>query len=257
MVIDSPKNPRVKEWRRLHLPKGRRETGLALVEGPHLVAAALAAGVEIEEVIAESGRENSPELRLWRGAVTLVSRRVMEALGETDTPQCLAAVVRMPRAGRLAPRTGRWLLVDGVQDPGNLGTMIRTADAAGLGGVVLGEGTADAWSGKALRAAQGSTFHLAIESGAALEEWIEELRGAGVTIFGSGAGAGSIDYREAPAPGAPGFALLVGNEGAGVRAELLAQCDAVLRVPLRGRAESLGVAVAAGVLMYALTGGTE
>lgn len=249
MSIDSPKNARVREWRELQTRRGRRVAGLFLVEGPHLVGDALASGADVRELILEAERESSPEFRSFDGKRTVVTRRVMESLSETETPQGVAAVVALPGEGHVRPRRGRFLLLDGVQDPGNVGTMVRTADAAGLDGVVLGNGCADVYGAKAVRATQGSIFHLPVAF-APVEEWIAGLRAEGVPIYGSGLGESTVDYRDVR--GGDAFGLVMGSEGAGVRSEVLAACDAVLRIPMRGRAESLGVAIAAGVLLFRL-----
>ncbi|HEU5140762.1 MAG TPA: RNA methyltransferase, partial [Bacillales bacterium] len=143
---------------------------------------------------------------------------------------------------------GGYLLVDGVQDPGNIGTMIRTADAAGLSTVILGRGCADPYNGKVLRATQGSLFHLPVVEGD-LFEWMAILKKEQIRVFGTALEGG--EAYPSVSRGDP-FALVVGNETSGVDPELLDRADANLYIPIYGDAESLNVSVAAGILMYHL-----
>ena len=139
------------------------------------------------------------------------------------------------------------LLVDAVQDPGNIGTMIRTADAAGIDAVVLGKGSVDAFNPKTLRSAQGSHFHIPVVRGD-LMEWIENLQQDGVRVYGTSLEE-SISYKAVEPSEA--FALMVGNEGSGISPQLLAKTDENVIIPILGGAESLNVAVATGILLYA------
>lgn len=144
---------------------------------------------------------------------------------------------------------GSWrklLLVDAVQDPGNIGTMIRTADAAGIDAVVLGKGSADAYNPKTLRSAQGSHFHIPIIRGD-LADWIEDLQDREVKVYGT-ALQEAVVYTEVETSGS--FALIVGNEGSGIHPQLLAKTDQNVIIPILGQAESLNVAVATGILLY-------
>ncbi len=167
---------------------------------------------------------------------------------ETETPQHIAAVCTVPVFEE--KKVERLLLLDAVQDPGNLGTLIRTADAAGLDAVILGEGTVDAFNGKTLRSAQGSHFHLPILK-QSLQQAIMKLKERGLPVYGS-ALKDAKEYKSVTAEGP--FALIVGNEGAGIDPEILQMTDQNLYVPMYGQAESLNVAVAAAVLVYHLRG---
>jgi TrmH family RNA methyltransferase len=249
--IDSPANPRVKAWARLRDARERRAARLFLAEGEHLAQEALLARAPIEALVVEDGRE-FPWLRVPAGVeVVPASERVLKALCETPSPQGIVAVCRLPDAAAPAPGPGRWLLLDGVQDPGNVGSLVRTAHAAGLDGVLLGEGCADAWSPKALRAAQGSTFHLPVAT-AGLAEWLAGAGASGVEGLATvAAGDGAIDYREAR-PGAAGWAVVVGSEARGVSDAVLGACVRRLHIPLPGGAESLGAAVAGALVVFRL-----
>jgi len=138
-------------------------------------------------------------------------------------------------------------LLDHVQDPGNVGTLIRTADAAGFSGVILGEGSADIYSTKVLRSMQGSHFHLPVVS-ANLFEVIDQLKKEKVPVYGTELNPAAITYTSIPESAS--VALILGNEGQGVQKELLTQTDQNVYIPLYGAAESLNVGVAGGILMY-------
>ena len=249
MLIESPQNPRARAWKKLQSRKGRDAMGQFLAEGWHLAEEAAAAGA-LDELILESGREISPKLRAHNPPIVEVTPKVMKYLADASTPQGVAAVCRLPRADDFAPGPGRTLLLDGIQDPGNVGTILRMAAAAGWNGAVLGPGTADPFSPKALRASQGAVFHLRLAF-SGLEAWIDALRGQSVPVLATAAGESAVDYRTVQPR--ESMALVLGNEGAGIREEILERCDATVRIPLPGRAESLSVPVAAGVLIFHFT----
>ena len=137
-------------------------------------------------------------------------------------------------------------MIDSVQDPGNVGTMIRTADAAGMDAVILGKGTADPYNPKTVRAAQGSHFNIPVVRGE-LSEWVERLKEAGIRVLGTGL-ENAVTHTAIEMQSE--FALIVGNEGSGVDPELLSLADDTVMIPLYGKAESLNVAVATGILLY-------
>lgn len=245
--IESIKNERVKKWKKLHTRKGRQAEQLFLIEGDHLIEEALKMEQQIETIIIDERREDIP---FDTGAVPiiLVTSSVFKEISETDTPQGVIAVCHMPNQKEITLQSGKYLLVDYVQDPGNVGTMIRTADSAGFHAVFLGKGCADVYNSKTIRATQGSLFHLPIYQ-ADLETVVHELQSQHITVFGT-ALHDAIDYRSIDKKDA--FGLIVGNEGSGVNESLLARCDHNVYIPIYGKAESLNVAVAAGILMYGL-----
>ncbi|XIF20324.1 MAG: RNA methyltransferase [Acetilactobacillus jinshanensis] len=146
-------------------------------------------------------------------------------------------------------KQGDWLLLDQVQDPGNIGTMVRTADAAGFSGVIFGKGTASPYNPKVVRAMQGSQFHLTLARGD-LNDWIRDLIKNDVPVYGTVLDPQAVDYRKVNS--ADNFGLVMGNEGNGMQKKLLNLTTKNLYIPIRGRAESLNVAVAAGILMFEL-----
>src|SRR5699024_2355703 len=180
--------------------------------------------------------------------ITWVSEEVLKEISQTITPQGMAAVIEMK--DDIKPKGDRFLLVDAIQDPGNLGTIIRTADAAGFDGVMIGEGTVDLYNDKVIRATQGSLFHLPVVQ-TDLNKEIMALKEKNVVIWAT-AMEGAVNYKEVPIP--EKVAIIVGNEGAGVQSELLQKADEKVKIPIYGKAESLNVAIAAGVFMYYVKG---
>ncbi|SFA39182.1 RNA methyltransferase, TrmH family [Parageobacillus thermantarcticus] len=248
--IESVKNPQVKQWKKLLMKKERDKTGLFLIEGFHLVEEALKSNISIVQLIIDEKKAIPATWDISGIPIAIVTEDVMKAISDTETPQGIAAVCEQFSYGDMDWAQANVLLIDAVQDPGNIGTMIRTADAAGIDAVILGKGCADLYNPKVIRATQGSLFHLPIIRGN-LREWMEKLQAQNVTIYGTSLVNGE-DYRCIQPPRS--FALLVGNEGSGVSKPLLEMTAKNLYIPIYGQAESLNVAVAAGILLYHLRG---
>lgn len=244
--IQSDKNPQVKQWKKLQTRKERDKSGTFLVEGFHLVEEALKQKEYVEEIILNEKTELPPSWDYGAIPVTVVTDEISRQLAETETTQGIFAVCRQRQQTLESAQT--FLLIDSVQDPGNLGTMIRTADAAGIDAVIVGKGSVDTYNPKVLRSAQGSHFHLPVISGD-LTEWIDRLNEDDIPVYGTALENGSV-FTEADSNEA--FALLVGNEGSGVNKELLVKTTQNLYIPIYGKSESLNVAVAAGILLYFL-----
>ncbi|MGD6841087.1 TrmH family RNA methyltransferase [Bacillus infantis] len=245
--IQSANNPQIKQWRKLLAKKERDKTGMFLAEGYHLAEEALKGEKATELIISENAelpaRWNYGEL-----PVTIVTDEIIKSLSDTETPQGVIAVCKEEKMLPASVKGSTFLLIDAVQDPGNLGTMIRTADAAGIDAVIVGKGSADIYNPKVLRSAQGSHFHLPIIRGS-LDEWMDRLKEEEIPVYGTALENGS-SYKETQPAGR--FALLVGNEGSGVSPDLLERTDKNLYIPIYGKSESLNVAVAAGILLYYL-----
>lgn len=255
-AIESLQNPRVKQWTQLLERKGREKQGRFLIEGVHLVQEALRSDLLPETLVyAESRQADCRELLREAEArgveAVAVTEAVLAKCTDTQTPQPVFAIVpKLPwqpqRLLELSRQGGLVVVVDGIQDPGNLGTMIRSADAVGATGVFLGRGTVDLYNPKTVRSTMGSIFHLPIVSGA-LEEWLPQASAAGIQVAAmSLAGAQSCyayDFR-------PPTWFVIGNEGAGVSAEALAHAKAHVVIPMKGRAESLNAAMAATVVLF-------
>jgi RNA methyltransferase, TrmH family len=244
--IESIQNPKVKQWKKLLTKKERDKSGTFLVEGFHLVEEALKNTESVIEIIVSDKVGLPPRWDSREIPVTTITEEISNSLSDTEAPQGIYAVCRQVQIE--VPEAKTYLLIDAVQDPGNLGTMIRTADAAGIDAVVVGKGSVDVYNGKVLRSAQGSHFHLPIITGD-LHEWVERLHGKNISIYGT-ALEGAAAYTDISTEDR--FALLVGNEGNGVNKELLAKTDANLYIPIYGKSESLNVAVATGILLYFL-----
>lgn len=245
--IDSRQNPRVKAWKKLKTKKGRDKQGAFLIEGEHLVEEALQSPVKVTTIIVDEARDDVP-FAAHDVPIVQVSKSVFREISDTDTPQGIIAVCEKPKPTPFSFSEGKFLLLDEVQDPGNVGTMIRTADCAGFDAVILGKGCADLYNPKTVRATQGSLFHLPIYQ-QDLTETIRSLKAHQIPVFGT-ALRQAADYRKIEKRAS--FALLVGNEGAGVKPQYLELCDEKICIPIYGKAESLNVAVAAGILMYSL-----
>lgn len=247
-TLSSLKNPRVMLWRSLKERKARRETGLFLVEGRKMVTEALDSDFSVETVLCDAAQAElyAPLCQRAPEAILLPSH-VLAAVCDTKTPQGIAAVVR-PQT--LRQPEGRLLALDGVQDPGNVGTILRTADAAGFDGLLMSDQCADVFSPKVLRATMGSIFRMPIAVTDDLPGMLRERRTQGYTVISSQLD-GAPFYQRGPV--AARFILIIGNEGNGVSPAVAAEANMRLRLPMRGGAESLNAAVAAGIMMYELT----
>ncbi|HXG43516.1 MAG TPA: RNA methyltransferase [Gemmatimonadales bacterium] len=241
--------------RDLQRRRGRERRGLALAEGVRLVEEALAAAVPIRGAVVApaleaTSRGKALKAALLRAGVPLESLgdRTLAALADTEHPQGVIAVVEPPRRTlediRPGPR-GAVLVLDAVQDPGNVGALVRTALGLGAAGLVALPGTADLSNPKALRGSMGALFRLpcAAADVPALLGWAAR---SGVAIWTSGVDGSPVGSVRRRGP----VALVVGNEGAGVHPALARAADATVAVPLAGPVESLNVAVAAGILLY-------
>ena len=243
--------------RDLRLRRGRERRGLALAEGIRLVEEALAAGITIRHVLASSALEATSRGRALKTALASAGHAIedtalleFDTLADTEHSQGVLAVIE-PRRWTLEEvkpsQRSPVLVLDGVQDPGNVGTMIRTAWALGAAGVLALPGTAELTNPKTLRATMGGAFSLPYVTldEAQLMHWARALE---VRVVLAAPGA-----ELAPALRAQTTAVVVGNEGAGIRPSFAAWADGKIGIPLRVGAESLNVGVAAGILLYELT----
>jgi len=243
--------------RDLQRRKARGRRGLAVVEGVRLVEEALAAGLEFKGALVSPdlarttrGQALTEELASHAVTVEAIGARAFSDLAGTDTPQGILAVVQ-PRTWAVADVTGSPILVvDGVQDPGNVGTLIRTAHALGAAASLLLRGSADPMNPKALRAAMGATFRhpvVQLDDGPFIA-WAKER---GLMLWAAAADGVPISRAlDAPHGSHERIAVIVGNEGAGIRPQLNAIAAQRVAIPLTRGAESLNVAVAAGILLY-------
>ena len=247
-IISSPKNEKIKELVKLQTAKGRKKAGRYLLEGEHLVEEAIKERAQIKLIVVTSNRLEDYENLLVQTdvQVLVVSQDVFHKLSMTETTQGILAVVEIVKQEML-PHKGRLFVLDAVQDPGNLGTIVRTADAAGFDAVVLGTGTVDLYNDKVLRSMQGSHFHIPVFQ-ANLQEYLPILKEKGVQVAVTALHRDSKDY--SVLQGATDVAIVVGNEGQGVSNDVIEIADVVVTIPMFGKAESLNVAIASALLMY-------
>ncbi len=249
------RTPRVVAARGLLRRRDRERAGRFLVEGPQAVREALRYGSVLELFLTERAAARHPELRTAPGIrVSLITERAAAGLSETATPQGIVAVcaaLGQPAADALRGRRLVAVLA-AVADPGNAGTVIRVADAAGAGAVLFAGDTVDPHNGKCVRASTGSVFHVALGVEPDPQRVIAACRQAGLQVLAADAGTGRDldDMVDAGTLAAP-TAWLFGNEAHGLDRELLAVADHAVAVPLYGRAESLNLAAAAAVCLYA------
>ena len=244
--ISSVKNPHVRFWKSLYDRKGREMSDCFLVEGSRMVREALSSDFEVKELLI---RENyKPSFHLPdRIPVYILTEHAFSAVTDTNTPQGIAAVLYR----RILPVLGSKLVaLDALQDPGNIGTIIRTADAAGFDGVLLSRECADLFSPKVLRSTMGSIFRMRFSFPENLAFELKKYREQGFSILSSQLdGEPFFERRDV----CSSFVLIIGNEGNGISEAVKSQATHKLCLPMRGGAESLNAAVSAGIMMYDLT----
>jgi TrmH family RNA methyltransferase len=253
-------SPRLKAARRLTKRTFRQRERAFLAEGPQAVAEAISSGARITDLfVTAPARSRHADLVAVAAAagvpVHVVSGEVMDELAQTVTPQGLLAVcgfVDVPLAAVAAQAPRLVALLANVRDPGNAGTVLRTADAAGAQAVVFADASVDPYNGKCVRASAGSLFHLPVVAGCGLQAAVAAMREAGLRVVAADGGAGhSIDDPDVQARLAEPTAWMFGNEAWGLPPELVALADEPVAVPIYGRAESLNLATAAAVCLYA------
>lgn len=256
--ITSRENPRIKRLARLMSDRGERDaSGCFAAEGVRLCMDALVSGIDITEVfVTQKILESHPEAaRIIEraGASYLISESVALKAADTKSPQGIFVVCekRLNKRPETHGSDARYLLLASLQDPGNLGSIIRTAEAFGLSGVAVNADCPDIYSPKVLRATMGGVFRLNIWIAEDMRSEILRLEHEGVSVFAAAPGTSAKTLKEQRFEGA--CAVLLGNEGAGLPLELAAACRATVAIPMAGRADSLGVAAAAGIFAWEMT----
>ncbi|MBQ6426628.1 MAG: RNA methyltransferase [Clostridia bacterium] len=243
--ISSNSNPVIKYACSLSRAKARAEHGQHFIEGEKLVREAGESGIRLTHVFAED-RSVAALYEERCEHVFTVPRHVMEKMCESRTPQHICAIADTPKQKEQGSFEGSGFVValDAVQDPGNVGTIIRSADAFGAACVLLGQGCADPFSGKVLRASMGSVYHLPILQTADLHRSLSESREEGFQLIcGHLKGTTDLKLRSDRA------VIVIGNEGNGVSDRVAELCD-LYRIPMKGKAESLNASAAASILIY-------
>lgn len=240
MVYTSLDNDKIKDIKKLHKSKYRTLTNTFLVEGEHLVKEAYKKGCIKELILEESVTLDLDVPTIY------VSKEVLKSISELETPQKMMAICnKVSNANKLGNRI---LILDGIQDPGNLGAIIRSALAFNVSSIILSDDTVDLYNSKVIRASQGMLFHINIIS-ECLSKRIPLLKEKGYKIYGTAVSSGKSLKKIVKSEK---VAIIVGNEGNGVSAEILSLCDEYIYIDTNKDCESLNVGVAASIILYEL-----
>lgn len=242
MVVTSLENERVKRWTKLQKKKYREEFGEYIVEGEHLVLEAYKAGVLVELILEEN------EDVIVDVPFTYVTKEVIDKISSLDSPCSILGVCKKIDSNEIVGN--KILILDDIQDPGNLGTIIRSAVAFNIETIILSENTVDLYNSKVLRATQGMIFHTNIVK-MNLDVAINEIKSRGIVVYGTNVVLG-VDASTLESSDKEKYALVMGNEGKGVRDEIADICDKNLYININKNVESLNVAIAASILLYEL-----
>jgi TrmH family RNA methyltransferase len=255
-MITSQENPGIKFLKSLLTPQGRRKNNSFIIEGFKLFREALTAGSNIEVFFYSPGAIESQEGLFLKEIIRkntvnscLISDVLMKSLCDTVSPQGILAVIKkeIDYNEEIDFSDHIWLLAYEIQDPGNLGTIIRTADAAGVKGIFLSQGTVDVTNPKVIRATMGSFFHIKLFKIKNMESFILNSKKKGVTFITTSVSSGKEYFNiKYPSPSV----LIVGNEGHGLPDDIIQGSDLTVTIPVYGKAESLNVGIASGIILY-------
>lgn len=253
--ISSRENSIIRHSRKLKIKKYRQENKQFVIEGIRSVEEAVASGAHVQYCLCSENLSGDRIESLQRTAqkkgikIYMTVGDLIEEICDTETPQGIVAVVDRISYSleQLTADSDFLVITDRIQDPGNLGTIIRTADAAGAGGVVLSEGTVDPYSPKVLRSTMGSVFHIPVVSVPDICDAIDTMKERGFSIYASSL-EGSSPYYSEEYNGK--VVIVIGNEASGVERSILLKADRLIKIPMPGGAESLNAAVAGGILMF-------
>lgn len=251
LEITSMTNQTIKDIKKLQQKKFRQSEGRYLIEGFHLVDEALKSKIRFYYLLATPTAMDKIKSRveMTSGKIIQINNMIAESLSETKNSQEIFMVLPIHQPGNYSFNYGKWVLLDSLTDPGNVGTIIRTADAAGFTGVVLGQNSVDLYNPKVQRSMQGSQFHMPIlrqDIIGTIANFKEHNLPILVSLLNENAQS-IFDY-ETP----QNFGLIIGNEAHGVNQNVIDAADEELYIPIYGKAESLNAAVAAGILIYQL-----
>ena len=244
-MITSVSNKKIKDIQKLKENKNIKKYGLYLIEGKHLVEEALEVKV-VEEIIVSENFEEFSLIETFKGEITRVSQNVMKTISDTITSQGIIAICKVVNKELEINKYSKVLILDRVQDPGNLGTIIRTADAFAFDCIILGKGTTSLYGQKVIRSTQGSNFHIDCFDNIDLVNLLDKM--SNFNIFATSLKADK--YIEQLNNISGKVAVVFGNEGAGVSEEILEKVSNLLKISMPGRAESLNVSIAAGIVMH-------
>ena len=257
-TITSRDNKLIKHIKALHQKKYREDEGQFFVEGIKMVDEAISQKADVVNVVVSNdmltqisgGIEFTDRLKKINVNTNWVPESIFRLISDTETPQGVLAVIRKMHTTEdevIYVENGTYVLLDGIQDPGNVGSIIRTADAAGINGVILSRGCVDIYNPKTLRSTMGSIFRVPIIAKADLCIIAKAMKKQGIRVLASSLESEcfhyDIDYEG-------GIALVIGSEANGVGLEMMEMADLTIKIPMRGGAESLNASVAAGILIY-------
>lgn len=239
MLYQSVNNPKIKEISKLKLKKHREKQGLFLVEGAHLVKEAYDSGI-LEEMLLLEGKEFNLDVK-----TNYITKNVLKYLTEVETP---VGIIGICKLSKNTIKGDKLLVLDSIQDPGNLGTIIRSSVAFDVDTIIINDRCADPYSDKVIRSSQGMIFKINIVK-KDLYNYLDEIKGK-IPIYGTKVTGGkNIKKLEK----IQSFAIIMGNEGKGVDETLLNLCDDYLYIPMNEKCESLNVGVATSIILYELT----
>ena len=246
MKITSTSNDRIKFLKTLKSKKGRVEKGLYLIEGKRAVLDAINHNVKFKSVLIEEGADFNINCDC---EIIEVSRRIIETLSDTSSPEGIIAEAYIPNLSfDIKKINGLVIFLDRLQDAGNLGTIIRTADALGAGAVILSEECVELFNPKTVRATMSSIFNIPIMQASDSIETLQTLKDAGYTVYS--AALDGEDFNSVKNIDNNKSCIIIGNEGNGICERILSFSDKIITLPMRGGAESLNAAIAAGILIY-------
>jgi TrmH family RNA methyltransferase len=256
LVISSSQNQTIKEIKSLKSRKGREENCLFVVEGLRISREAIAEKAGIKYLVMSESFIGAEDACMLKAEIEsaeikyyIVIDKLFKEIADTENPQGVLAVIGMnqPSLDEADLKESLIIMLDSVRDPGNMGTIIRTADAAGFSGVILTKGCVDVYNPKVIRSTMGSIFHIPVYQCADTADAIDLLKSRGVTVYVSHLeGSQSIYDSVLAAP----LALVIGSEAKGVSRETALKADRLVRIPMPGRAESLNASVAASIMIY-------
>ncbi len=255
MFIESQDNRRYKSIKSLTMKKYRDREGTYLVEGEKVIREAIEAGL-LETLIVKDGYEETPGPKAIADSAAetvVLSTSLFDRLKDTETTQGVIGVIRKNETTadmlleNVSDEEAKIIILDSVQDPGNVGTILRTANGAGYAAAIMSKGTADVYSPKVLRSASGAVMNMPIISGMEVSEIVELLKNGEFTIYGTSPRA-DASYSEVGYAGRS--AIVIGNEGNGMCEEFAEACDINISIPMKRETESLNAAVAAGIIIY-------
>lgn len=247
-MITSRNNREIIETVKLRKKKNRETEGLFLIDGTKLLKEAANNGIEIEKTFAtKNWISKNPDYSL---EITEVSEPVIEKLSGVKTSEGVVAVAKIPEPS--IKEDQKYIILENIRDPGNLGTILRTCDAFGYKNIILNEECVDLYNEKTLRATMGSLFHINIKTVKHLKEEIQSFKDQGYEIIGTSLDGTDLSIKTLKVP--ERFCILLGNESNGISNDLLSECTVLQKIPIIGQAESLNVSIAAGIFLFLYSG---